>query len=667
MELKYQFRERMLKVYKKDIIDYSLTPDNDDFVISDGIIITLPEKYDEPLITAAKDLIEYLFISMNRSARIGNNGNVLFDLSLDKENGKDCFDIKISDKIYVCATDSRTAAQAIYFLEDLMSERKAPFIKKGTYKKVLNFSPRIILPSGYVGHEIQDIPDAYFAHMAHNGFNALMIGVNNPANLDKCRKYGFDIYICSNIPSKYHPDDPEAKEYYASTYGKLAGDNPQIKGIVLVGEAIGFPSKDPNTSGGHRTKPVDNIPSLKTDTGFYPCNDYYKLVNIIKESVRETGSDAEIVFWSYNFWGHPLEKRLEMIDNLPTDIVYMVTFELSEQYEMDGITKFVCDYSISRPGPCPVFIEEASYAKKRGMKIYSMTSTAGMTWDFGPIPYMPMPQKWIKRYKSMYEAQEKYGLDGMLEAWSTGFYPSVVSELAKKCFMDKDSDFDSNLRIILKKHFDENADTVYKALDLWSEASDYIHSTYDEQYGPLRIGTAYPLAFLSMPNPPVGSPWLSYKHGHGASMYQTLYATRDEVETKHWIKMSELMMEGVNLLKSIENPSEEIELLTNLGKYIYHCVVTVINLHRWHKCRDWIVVEPDKSKVREIIDEMKKIASDEDKNALDSIECLRKDSRLGYEPGDGYTANEESVLWKVKYTKFVLEKELKKFEKELSL
>lgn len=667
MERKFQFRERLTEVHKKNIRNYEIKPDGDDFIIYDEFVITLPDKYEPCLHAAAEDFCDYLFESMNLAARIGVRGQISFDLSLEKKDDKDWFKIDISDSVQIRATDSKTAAQAVYYLEDLMNERKAPFLKKGEIIKILNFSPRITNLMGYSGRQIKNIPEKYFKQVVHAGFDAVMMKPESLSNLNMCKKYGLDIYLCSGIPSKYHPDDPKAKEYYLSTYGKLTKDFPEIKGIILVGEAIGFPSKDPNTCGAHRLPPKDNINDAKIGTGFYPCYDYYKLVNIVKDSVRESGSDAEIILWTYNFWSAPLEKRLELIDNLPTDTGYMVTFELSETYEMDGITKFICDYSIARPGPCKTFMEEAEYARKRGLKIYSMTSTSGTTWDFGTIPYMPVPQKWIKRYKAIFEAQKKYGLKGFLESWTMGFYPSVVSELTKKCFMDSESDFDENLKVILKKHFEENAEKIYKVFDLWSEASDYIHSTYDEQYGPLRVGTAYPLALLSMPNPPMGSKWLSYRHGHGASMFQTLYAVRDEVDTMHWRKMADLMSEGVKLLKTIENPSEEIELLTNLGQYIYHCVTTVINLHRWHKLRDGMAVETDKKKVREMIEEMKQVAADEDKNALDSIACLKKDSRLGFEPADGYLAGEEAVLWKVRYTNFVLEKELSMFEKELPL
>ena len=81
--------------------------------------------------------------------------------------------------------------------------------------------------------------------------------------------------------------------------------------------------------------------------------------------------DADVVFWSYNWWGPGRgEAVMKMIDNLPTDITYLVTFELSEQYKMDDVTKFVCDYSIARPGPSDTFRYEAKLAKEKGIKVY---------------------------------------------------------------------------------------------------------------------------------------------------------------------------------------------------------------------------------------------------------------------------------------------------------
>lgn len=674
MERKYKFREILKKVHKNNIRNSDVKP-TDEFEFPDFTIINLPENSGEVLKTAVFDFADYLFVSMNISARVGNPAVVNFEIT-DKIGTE--FDIDVTDKIYITASNERSAAQALFYLEDLMNEKKAPIIAKGKISKKLEFSPRITATYGF-GNGVC-IPDEFFAQMAHHGFNAVMMGNCIPGdqsavkfieNSKRALKWGLDIYCCAQVPSKYHPDDPEAKEYYANTYGEFIKKFPFVKGIILVGEAIGFPSKDPNTSGGHRLKSPDNIPLEKPDAGFYPCEDYYKLVNIIKESTMTFNPEIDIVLWTYNWWGErillsdgPITK---LIENLPTDISLLVTFDLSEQYKMDGVTKFVCDYSISRVGPSDTFRFEADLAKKKGIRLYSHVSTSGSTWDFGTVPYMPMPQKWIKRYKAIYKAKKEYGLAGFIENWTPGFYPSIVSELTKKCYFDSNSDFDQNLKSILKSHFGDKADTVYKALELWSEASDYIHSTYDNQYGPLRVGTAYPLCLISHIKSPNASKWANFFHNAEPNYFNTPYPIRLETDKMHWEKMASLMKDGSDILASIENPSEEILRLENLGRYLYYCAVTVINVHRWHKHRELLKVLKDKKEIEKSINELKVIAADERQNALDSIDCLRKDSRLGYEPCDDYLGGEDEVLWKIKHLDYVVNNELKRYEIELPL
>ena len=674
MERKYQFRETLKEVHKKNVRCFNTIATPCEFEISDCCVISIPNNSGRVLASAAMDFVDYLFTSMNISARIGREGFI--DIEIKPENPEKVteFEITIDEKIHILAADERSAAQALYYLEDLMNERKAPFIKKGKISKNLQFSPRITYSTGF-GRGAR-IPEQFFALIAHHGFNAVLMGnglldLNFQYNLDNALKWGLDVYICSNILSKYHPDDPQAKEYYNNTYGKFIKTYPEIKGIILVGEAIGFPSKDTNSSGNHRSKSADNIPLTKIDTGFYPCEDYYTLVNIVKESVRPYNKDIDIVLWTYNWWSEEMLHKSgairKMIELLPTDISLMVSFDVSDQYTMDGVTKFVCDYSIATPGPSDTFKFEAQLAKEKGIRLYSHVSTSGSTWDFGVIPYMPMPQKWIKRYKAIYEAQEKYGLRGFIENWTPGFYPSIVSELTKKCYFDKGSDFDENLRIILKSHFGETAETVYKALDLWSEASDYIHSTYDNQYGPLRVGTAFPFYLNSQIKSPFSSPWSDFSHSGQPNLFNTLYSVRIDTDRKHWEKVAELMKEGVDLLNSIENPSEELLRLENLGRYIYHCTTTVINIHRWHKHRDLLKVLDNKNEIIKSIEELRKIGADEKYNALESIKCLRKDSKLGFENVDGYVGGEEAVMWKIKQLDYSVNVELERYVTELPL
>ena len=45
----------------------------------------------------------------------------------------------------------------------------------------------------------------------------------------------------------------------------------------------------------------------------------------------------------------------------------------------------------------------------------------------------------------------------------------------------------------------------------------------------------------------------------------------------------------------------------------------------------------DKKEIEKSLESIKEIAAVERKNALDSIECLKKDSRLGFEPTEDYS------------------------------
>ena len=639
---------------------------NREWTLAKNLVITLPENPDIVIQTAAEEFIGFL-ATMDISAKTGTEGDITLFVSQQEEIS---FTIEISEKISITGSNSRGVAQALYYLEDLLRWRKAPVFKKGTIHKKLSFGPRMI--------NLQDHPFPYPAELlsqiAHNGLTAILTDThytNNdrfPELLENCGKYGLDVYVFGGIPCKYHPDDEGAKEYYDSTFGTLVTKFPQLKGIVLVGECLNFPSRDPGSTGQPRYSSPDNIPSLKLNPGWYPCNDYYKLVNMIKGVIRDKKPDFDIVFWSYNWWHASDEKRLAVIDSLPTDISYMCTFEMGLTYKMDGITKFCSDYTLAVPGPADIFRVEAQRAKERGIRLYSMVSTAGRTWDLPTVAYLPFPQKWIKRYEAIFKAQQDYSLCGLLEGW-IGFSPSFVSELAKMCYMDKDSDFYENLRFILQSHFGEHADTVYDVLDLWSTASDYIHASYEEQYGPLRIGTAFPLCFLSTITPPApyAKSYYSVMRNTSVSGFQTNYSVRYETENAHWQKMIQLLKEGADILKGIENPSEEIIRLELMGRYLSCCVQTVLNVRHWHRLRCRFMAEPaTNQEVAAILDAMEALAQEEIENSRQSIELLRKDTELGGGTiGVTIPCSEGAVQWKIKQMEYVLCKEIPKCRSEL--
>ena len=188
-------------------------------------------------------------------------------------------------------------------------------------------------------------------------------------------------------------------------------------------------------------------------------------MEIIKKSVRKYAPNAEIVFWTYN-WGYaPEEERMRLIKTLPTDICLLVTFEMFEKYKVGNSEGYCADYTLAFAGPGKYFISEAKAAAERGIKLYSMANTAGKTWDFGCIPYEPMPYQWIKRIEWLRESSEKYGLSGLMESHTFGLFPSIISDLANIAFSCPKENCDKILSQVLTARFGrENTDIMKKAL-----------------------------------------------------------------------------------------------------------------------------------------------------------------------------------------------------------
>ncbi|MBR2471779.1 MAG: hypothetical protein IKB55_03745, partial [Clostridia bacterium] len=152
-ENRYDFRKRMLEIHKPNIRKADRTPNDNEFVIENGVVIGLPENPGIVVETAAKDLVDYLNISMNMPSMVvkGAFPGAKIRLTFAKDTGVDLGDVagymgyKIDttdDGIDICAFDERGAAQAFYRLEEMMSLRKAPYIEKGTVKNKAMFTPR---------------------------------------------------------------------------------------------------------------------------------------------------------------------------------------------------------------------------------------------------------------------------------------------------------------------------------------------------------------------------------------------------------------------------------------------------------------------------------------------------------------------------------------------
>lgn len=189
------------------------------------------------------------------------------------------------------------------------------------------------------------------------------------------------------MKNEVYPEGEEGQEFYDHLYGDLFRACPGFKGVVLVGESCEFRSRDDRTSGmmrlENRLPNGERIVKDKPNPGWWPCYDYPQLLTMIQNALKKAKPEAELVLWSYNWGKRPVESRLELIRNLPEGITLEVTFEMFERLEREGVPDKIADYALYFEGPGQYFVSEAEEAKKQGIRLYSMTNTAGATWEIG--------------------------------------------------------------------------------------------------------------------------------------------------------------------------------------------------------------------------------------------------------------------------------------------
>ena len=704
MEKNYDFRKEMLQFHRPNLRCEGYVPGIDELSISEKCTIVYMQGGGGVLETAAKDLQDYLRISMGVAVRL----SVVQELP---QNRKDCiviatkeqmqapwkhdhvpasYEIDVaSDSVVICGFDERGCAQGIYLIEDQMTAIRAPFLRQKKIYYAPAFSPRMV-HSGF-GQEMY--PDAHLSAIAHAGMDAILLmvtGVNRTVVgecdfneiIDRAAKYGLDVYAYSMLDAWKHPDDDGALAFYQENFGGLFRECPGFKGIVLVGESVEFPSKDPHVAPfKHAENAIDGIPSGKPSPGWYPCCDYPRWLEMLQRVIYPYKPDADIVFWTYNWGSQPEEARLALIDTLPKGITLMATFEMMDVRELEDIKTTSVDYTISFPKAGTYFLSEAKRAKERGIRLYTQANSAGRTWDYGVVPYNPFPEKWVQRYEAMLEAKEMYDLCGVMESHHYGFCPSFISQIEKLMFTMPNPSGQETLRTVAAELYGaKNVDDALEAWHILSEAHSYYPCVNEDQYGPFRIGPAYPLVLelnAKIPSAPgayFGSR-ICYTDYSMSTAYQVrwlstmrvgLRQSRIDTEIRCLEKMRIMQKEAREKLELIAQRLEGVRKtdclrLCNIIHFMENTATTAIHCKQWAKRRWKLFVLTDREELMQCIEEMTAIAKEEIQNAEATIPLVQYDSRLGWEPSMEYLGDEAHIRWKIKQVNYVLENELPTF------
>ena len=693
-EKNYDFRQRMLEVHRKNIrVEKPLSKGQ--IEITDKWSISYPP-YDEFLKRCAEDLKDYFAVSMNVNLEITESASgktIIYKLdpTLEKDGA---YRVEITERaVYLIGKDCRSAAQAGYLLEDMMSLESAPYLTLG----VTDRAPLLRCRMVHSGYAEDDYPDGHLNAIAHSGINAILLyvcGVNKTdlhefdfnELIERAARYGIDVYAYSHMQSELHPDDEGAVEYYDSLYGKLFRECPGIKGVILVGESTEFPSKDPHTSGMSwlKNKGPDGKPLInKPNPGWYTCSDYPDWLCMVKDAVHNASPDADVVFWTYNLSNCPEKDRVELIEKFPTDISLNIRFDKGQEDIRQDTVVTTADYTISFPEEGSVFKGEARAAASRGIPVYAMTNAGGLTWDIGVVPYIPAPYLWLRRFEAMRRCNDTYGLRGSMDSHHYGFYPSFISDLAKEYFSEKEPDGEKIIEnLIVRDWGKENLKTVEKAYRSFSEAI-YEHITSNiEQYGPLRIGPSYPLVLFADADVKLQSYPGARHHGNmiclpnyrqdarqNAPLSNDTARARLELETKAFKSCAERMISAAEEIKAIaetldEGKRDNARRIAGVAEFVGRTYLTTYHVKLWFKAKTDLAEK--RADALGLLAELKRIGALEIENVKATIPLVEFDSRLGYEPSMDYTTDRWHLEWKLELTEKILNKEIPELEKELA-
>ncbi len=695
-ERNFQFRQRLNVVHKPGRRDPSLEPKAGEAVVDQSWRIVVDPQASEYMVGLAKDLQDYLFTSMGVSTLLSPEAiaegqapqGPCVRLTTKSESPALGEGLSVPrsyrllvapGSITICGCDERGTGQGCYYLEDLMNLREAPFVAEMDVTRAPVFSPRMV----HSGWGIDQFPDQQLNAIAHAGMDAVLVFVKGPDMtttgyldinnlIDRAAFYGLDVYLYSYLRSEVHPDDPGAVDYYESTYGALMRSCSRAKGIVFVGESCEFPSKDPRTTGKLRLDPtLDRTKDKRPSPGWWPCTDYPQWLDLLKGILRKYNPDLDVVFWTYNWGWAPEEDRLALIRSLPTDISLQATFEMFENIVKDGIVTRCVDYTASFEGPGIYFSTEAQTTHERGIPLYTMSNTAGLSWDIGVIPYQPIPFQWARRYRALLKAHEEWGLVGLMESHHYGWWPSFVNELAKWAYWEPAVTTEEMADQIAVRDFGpEGGPLAVRAWQLWSDAwRDYV-PTNEDQYGPFRVGPSYPLLFQTEREPFPSAPYAHFGNRILTTHYRPHKPEDVPVEISLLERVASRWQEGLGYLEQAvaltpETKREEALRMLGLGQFILHCLRTTIHTKQWWLLKQRLLEEKDAQQARAILDELVALGEAEVANAQATIPLVEADSRLGWEPSMEYMTDRVHLEWKIDQMRHVLDEEIPEYRRQL--
>ena len=503
-ESNYDFRARMQEHYLKEGRDPGRRPGADEIEIDSSWQISCGSHFLEE--RAAFDLKRFLKAVMGVSPESKGEKKIIITAGSESKGPHKCSFTVTDDAIEIRGATPKGALFGVIHLEDLMRMQEAPVLKKGSFE----YTPLTRMRSTHSGSGLDHFPDWQLDCILHAGFTAIDLFVSGidettqgycdiAALIDRAEQFGLDVVIYNYQTCYVHPDDEGAAEAFDRIFGELFRRYPKAAAIHLCGESLEFPSRDETTIKKSEVETgSDGLQSPLQPTGYYPNSDYPAYLAKLSDAVRKAAPDAEVIFNTYNWGWAPLEARKKFLEAMPSSVSLQVTYDIFKSNNSRGLKRPLMDYSIFAVEPGEYFDTEVKAAAGAGIKNIRVTSNlAGATWDFGCVPYAPVPFRWARRMEILREYLLKYDVNSFYDSHHFGWFPNVCNDLAKAFFSNTPpADAEAFLlSVAVRDYGREIAPKVAACWKIWSDAMDHYVGSNEDQYGPWRVGPAYPFVF----------------------------------------------------------------------------------------------------------------------------------------------------------------------------
>ena len=678
-ERNYDFRKRHWEYHKPGRRDPGRKPQAGELLLTEDWKIGFAPAPGSITEIAANDFQEYLEKSMGVSlplARADGPRTLLIEVSPEVKTG---FVIDVTDNhVTVSASSDAMTFRGTIHLEDMMNLEEAPVLPLGRLVRKPLYHTRTV----HSGTGLDAYPDQELLALLHAGYDCIdlfLIGIDRNRLgycdfndvITRAARYGIKTVFHNYIQTRIHPDEAGAQERFDAVYGEIFRRYPGVDSIGLCGECLEFPSRDPATTGKpYNESVVDGIPDTRPSPGWYPCEDYPAYIQCIERAVHKFKPDADVQFSTYN-WGYaPFELRKKFLEHFPERVSLSVCYEIFSQRKLEGLSTPVMDYTMSAEEPGYYFTSECEEAHRHGIKLTGNVNTAGIAWDFGCVPMVPAPEKILHRDRRLREAAKKWDVRDHYCTHHYGWWNGVAADLGKWTgWEDFEPDYDNLLtKIAVRDYGKEAAPHVRNAWHLWSEAMSHYTASNEDQYGPWRVGPAYPFIFQpnlsrTMSGKEIKFPTAPHAH-FGHAIIKTFYMPyenaeqspgflRYPAEIRSLEQMLELWNSGLDEARSAVESAEprkkdEARRLEALGHFIRNFIVTTINIKKWWRANMAMQTCSTAEEAEKYLDEIESIARAETANVRDTIPAVEFDSRLGWEPSMEYVCDRWHLEWKLR-------------------